>query len=81
MLAFVVLFCLFLSSFVWFHFSSLFIANTCCLCALCSYEVIDTPTDIFVVMEYVSGGELFDYIVSKGRLPPDEARTFFHQVN
>lgn len=44
------------------------------------YEVIDTPTDIFVVMEYVSGGELFDYIVSKGRLPPDEARNFFHQI-
>lgn len=32
------------------------------------YEVIDTPSDIFVVMEYVSGGELFDYIVSKGRV-------------
>ncbi|CAN0355715.1 unnamed protein product, partial [Phaeothamnion confervicola] len=31
------------------------------------YEVIDTPTDIFVVMEYVSGGELFDHIVTKGR--------------
>jgi len=44
------------------------------------YEVIDTPTDIFVVMEYVSGGELFDYIVSKGRLPSDEARHFFHQI-
>lgn len=26
------------------------------------YEVITTPTDIFMVMEYVSGGELFDYI-------------------
>jgi 5'-AMP-activated protein kinase catalytic alpha subunit len=44
------------------------------------YEVIDTPSDIFVVMEFVSGGELFDYIVSRGRLPPDEARHFFHQV-
>ena len=118
------------------------------------YEVIDTPTDIFVVMEYVSGnrekerpgsrwmnffhrgqsghfrdfvehfsaafrsvrcltpsfprlpcfpslppslppslasslsliflqvpnGELFDYIVSKGRLNADEARRFFHQI-
>jgi 5'-AMP-activated protein kinase catalytic alpha subunit len=32
------------------------------------YEVIDTPSDIFVVMEYVPGGELFDYIVSKGRV-------------
>ncbi len=45
------------------------------------YEVIDTPSDIFVIMEYVSGGELFDYIVSRGRLPPDEARHFFHQVH
>jgi serine/threonine protein kinase len=33
-----------------------------------SYEVIHTPSDIFVVMEYVSGGELFDYIVQKGRV-------------
>ena len=31
-------------------------------------------------MEYVSGGELFDYIVSRGRLPADEARRFFHQI-
>jgi len=44
------------------------------------YEVIDTPTDIFLISEYVSGGELFDYIVSKGRLSADEARTFFHQI-
>mmetsp|Transcript_42955 Transcript_42955/g.103959 ORF Transcript_42955/g.103959 Transcript_42955/m.103959 type:complete len:702 (-) Transcript_42955:1768-3873(-) len=44
------------------------------------YEVIDTPTDIFLVIEYVSNGELFDYIVSKGRLSADEARNFFHQI-
>jgi 5'-AMP-activated protein kinase catalytic alpha subunit len=44
------------------------------------YEVIDTPSDIFVIMEYVQGGELFDFIVSRGRLPPDEARQFFHQI-
>jgi 5'-AMP-activated protein kinase catalytic alpha subunit len=48
--------------------------------SLVSYEVIDTPSDIFVIMEFVSGGELFDYIVSRGRLSPDEARHFFHQV-
>eukprot|EP00898_Chlorokybus_atmophyticus_P004631 jgi/Chlat1/5169/Chrsp33S00393 len=44
------------------------------------YEVIDTPTDIFVVMEYVQSGELFDYIVEKGRLAEDEARRFFQQI-
>lgn len=32
------------------------------------YEVITTPTDLFLIMEYVSGGELFDYIVKHGRV-------------
>lgn len=31
-------------------------------------------------MEYVSGGELFDYIVKNGRLGQDEARRFFQQI-
>eukprot|EP00899_Mesostigma_viride_P024849 jgi/Mesvir1/5549/Mv15580-RA.1 len=44
------------------------------------YEVIETHTDIFVVMEYVQSGELFDYIVEKGRLLEDEARRFFQQI-
>lgn len=44
------------------------------------YEVIETSTDIYVVMEYVKSGELFDYIVEKGRLQEDEARKFFQQV-
>ncbi|PON37289.1 Tyrosine-protein kinase [Parasponia andersonii] len=45
------------------------------------YEVIETPTDIFVVMEYVKFGELFDYIVEKeGRLQEDEAHNFFQQI-
>ena len=32
------------------------------------YEVIYTPSDIFVVMEYVPNGELFDYIVTKRKV-------------
>uniref|UniRef100_A0A7N0SZ56 non-specific serine/threonine protein kinase n=1 Tax=Kalanchoe fedtschenkoi TaxID=63787 RepID=A0A7N0SZ56_KALFE len=44
------------------------------------YEVIETATDIYVVMEYVKCGELFDYIVEKGRLQEDEARKFFQQI-
>lgn len=32
------------------------------------YQVISTPTDIFMVMEYVSGGELFDYICKNGKV-------------
>lgn len=44
------------------------------------YQVISTPTDIFMVMEFVSGGELFDYIVKHGKLKEPEARRFFQQI-
>ncbi|KAF8381584.1 hypothetical protein PRIPAC_70726 [Pristionchus pacificus] len=44
------------------------------------YQVISTPTDIFMIMEYVSGGELFDYVVKKGKLETPEARRFFQQI-
>jgi len=44
------------------------------------YELMDTPSDIFMVMEYVPGGELFDHIVHKLRLREDEARRFFQQI-
>eukprot|EP01118_Nematostelium_gracile_P012252 TRINITY_DN4444_c0_g1_i3.p1 TRINITY_DN4444_c0_g1~~TRINITY_DN4444_c0_g1_i3.p1 ORF type:complete len:170 (+),score=26.28 TRINITY_DN4444_c0_g1_i3:51-512(+) len=44
------------------------------------YDVIETPTDIFMIMEYVPGGELFDYIVSHGKLSEDDARRFFQQI-
>lgn len=45
------------------------------------YEIIETPSDIYVVMEYVESGDLFDYIVLHGRLHEDDARHFFQQVN
>ncbi|OTF74313.1 hypothetical protein BLA29_009829 [Euroglyphus maynei] len=32
------------------------------------------------MLEHVSGGELFDYLVKKGRLTPKEARRFFRQI-
>ncbi|KAG8764099.1 hypothetical protein FRC11_005509 [Ceratobasidium sp. 423] len=35
---------------------------------------------LFVVMEYIDGGELFDYIIEKGRLPVPEALHYFQQV-
>lgn len=36
--------------------------------------------DRFLVLEYVEGGELFDYLVSQGRLHPDEASRYFQQI-
>ncbi len=44
------------------------------------YEVIETSSDVFMFMEYVSGGELFDLIVQKGKLEESEARRFFQQI-
>lgn len=44
------------------------------------YELIDSPTELFMIMEYVSGGELFDYIVHKVRLRESEARRLFQQI-
>ena len=44
------------------------------------YEIIETSKDLSLVMEYISGGELFDYIVEKGKLEEDEARDFFRQI-
>jgi len=44
------------------------------------YEIIETERDIFVVMEYVESGDLFDFIVLHGRLHENDARHFFQQV-
>lgn len=44
------------------------------------YSVIETPTTIFLIMEYASGGELFDHIVLKKRLTEPEACRFFQQI-
>eukprot|EP00658_Telonema_sp_P-2_P083123 TRINITY_DN891_c0_g1_i3.p1 TRINITY_DN891_c0_g1~~TRINITY_DN891_c0_g1_i3.p1 ORF type:complete len:520 (-),score=113.17 TRINITY_DN891_c0_g1_i3:251-1810(-) len=44
------------------------------------YEVIDTPTDILMFVEYVPKGEIFEYIVEQGRLSETEARRFFQQI-
>ncbi|XP_047145876.1 maternal embryonic leucine zipper kinase isoform X1 [Hydra vulgaris] len=44
------------------------------------YQVVETDEDIFLVLEYVSGGELFDYIVSRERLSEKESRSFFRQI-
>lgn len=44
------------------------------------YEIIETPKQLFLVMEYVSEGELFDHIVKKKRLKEAEACEYFQQI-
>ncbi|KAK8957520.1 Serine/threonine-protein kinase SAPK10 [Platanthera zijinensis] len=43
-------------------------------------EIILTPTHLAIVMEYASGGELFERICNAGRFCEDEARFFFQQL-
>ena len=44
------------------------------------YQVLETDTKIYMVLEYCPGGELFDYIVDRDRLCEAESRKFFRQV-
>ncbi|KAG2688929.1 hypothetical protein I3843_09G115800 [Carya illinoinensis] len=44
------------------------------------YEVMASKMKIYIVLEFVTGGELFDKIASKGRLKEDEARKYFQQL-
>ncbi|KAF7119311.1 hypothetical protein RHSIM_Rhsim13G0117100 [Rhododendron simsii] len=43
-------------------------------------QVMASKTKIYIVLEFVTGGELFDKIASKGRLKEDEARKYFQQL-
>ncbi|KAL4329372.1 hypothetical protein AHAS_Ahas13G0293500 [Arachis hypogaea] len=44
------------------------------------YEVMASKTKIYIVLEFVTGGELFDKIASSGRLKEEEARRYFQQL-
>lgn len=43
-------------------------------------KVIETERTLYLVMEYASGGEVFDYLVLNGRMKEKEARAKFRQV-
>lgn len=43
-------------------------------------EVLASKTKIFIVLELVTGGELFDKIVQSKRLSEDQSRFYFRQL-
>ena len=44
------------------------------------YEVIETPTEIYIVTEFAPGGELFTRINQEGRFDENEAKSIFAQI-
>ncbi|PKI76437.1 hypothetical protein CRG98_003157 [Punica granatum] len=44
------------------------------------HEVLASKTKIYMVLEYVTGGELFDKIANKGKLSESEGRRLFQQL-
>ncbi|PIA42447.1 hypothetical protein AQUCO_02000114v1 [Aquilegia coerulea] len=44
------------------------------------HEVLASRTKIYIVLEFVTGGELYDKIVHQGRLSENESRRYFQQL-
>ncbi|KDQ26766.1 hypothetical protein PLEOSDRAFT_1044044, partial [Pleurotus ostreatus PC15] len=44
------------------------------------YDVWETSTELYLILEYVQGGELFEYLCNKGKLPTLEALDYFQQI-
>ena len=44
------------------------------------YDVWETSTSLYLILEYVQGGELFDYLCDKGRRPTSEVLGYFQQI-
>ncbi|GAB2232542.1 hypothetical protein Droror1_Dr00011581 [Drosera rotundifolia] len=44
------------------------------------HEVLSSRAKIYIILEFVSGGELFDEIVHQGRLSEKESRRYFQQL-
>ena len=44
------------------------------------YEVIESSSSFFIVMEYAPGGELFNYIVEKEKLTEEESSFYLYQI-
>eukprot|EP01102_Stenamoeba_stenopodia_P008094 TRINITY_DN22_c0_g1_i1.p1 TRINITY_DN22_c0_g1~~TRINITY_DN22_c0_g1_i1.p1 ORF type:complete len:442 (-),score=94.33 TRINITY_DN22_c0_g1_i1:143-1468(-) len=44
------------------------------------YEVLDTPTSLFLIMEFCPGGTLADYLQTQKQIPEPEAQVYIRQI-
>ncbi|KAK9373461.1 kinase-like domain-containing protein [Lipomyces chichibuensis] len=44
------------------------------------YDVWENRGELYLILEYVEGGELFDYLIKRGRLEEKEAVHYFRQI-
>ena len=44
------------------------------------YDVWETSTELYLILEYVEGGELFDYLCNRSKLSTPEALGYFQQI-
>ncbi|KZS94451.1 Pkinase-domain-containing protein, partial [Sistotremastrum niveocremeum HHB9708] len=44
------------------------------------YDVWESSSELFLILEYLEGGELFEHLASHGRLPVKEALHYFQQI-
>ncbi|CCE88897.1 Piso0_001687 [Millerozyma farinosa CBS 7064] len=44
------------------------------------YDVWENKNDLYLILEYIEGGELFDYLIKKGKLQEHEAVGYFKQI-
>lgn len=44
------------------------------------YDVWENKNDLYLILEYIEGGELFDYLIKRGRLQEYEAIGYFKQI-
>ncbi|KAI0288365.1 kinase-like domain-containing protein [Russula brevipes] len=44
------------------------------------YDVYEGDNELYLILEYIEGGELFDFLVNRGKLPPLDALAYFKQI-
>lgn len=44
------------------------------------YEIIEMPQELYLIMEYANGGDLFQEIVDRERIPEADSATYYYQI-